>query len=617
MAISRPATSAAQAVRARTVPWRTDAAIVLVVLVVAASLRLYDLASTGQNVYYAAAMQSMLGSWHNFFFVAFDPAGALSVDKPPLGFWLQALSARTFGFHYWALALPQALAGSTAPPILYFMVRGRYGRGVAATAALALAIVPASVASARNNSLDTITMLLMLIAAWAVLRSLEDGRVRWLLPGALACGLAFNTKMFMAFVPLPAFALAYAVAWRGSWRARWRGVALAAGVLTAVSLSWVTAVGLTPANDRPVIYNGYGNSIWALTFRFNGLNHVTGTPPQSRVRSSIDGTEGQADAAELSSRAPWRLFAGRLGGQIGWFLPIAIAGSVVLLRRRARAPADVLWASWFLSALAVFTVTRELPPQYLEAMAAPTALCAAIGLAALLELARRRPVIAAAGGVGLAAYAIYLLNLSNETRWYGTGVVAAIGVSVAAVALHRGGGRRVPAWVAPVFAAGALLMGPAVWSVATALEPQTGSAARYPIGGPADLRDYPPAPGGDNPGSGQAGDDPVLAFLQQNTTSNQYLVLTERSLHGNAVYYMLVSHRPVFTLDAFATEQEAERGVSELVAAGRLRYLELQPEGPWTDPSLAFGAWFEATCRDITRPGLTPLGPFHLYDCRP
>ena len=44
--------------------------------------------------YYAAAVQSMASSWHNFVFGAFDPAGTLSVDKLPCALWMQALSAR-------------------------------------------------------------------------------------------------------------------------------------------------------------------------------------------------------------------------------------------------------------------------------------------------------------------------------------------------------------------------------------------------------------------------------------------------------------------------------------------------------------------------------------------
>ena len=48
--------------------------------------------------YYGAAVKSMLTSWHTFFFASFDPGGFLAIDKPPLGFWLQALSAKLLAF---------------------------------------------------------------------------------------------------------------------------------------------------------------------------------------------------------------------------------------------------------------------------------------------------------------------------------------------------------------------------------------------------------------------------------------------------------------------------------------------------------------------------------------
>jgi len=65
------------------------------------------------NFYYAATVKNMLSSWHNFFFASFD-AGLVSVDKPPLGFWIQAASAYLLGFHPLSLLLPQALCGSDA-----------------------------------------------------------------------------------------------------------------------------------------------------------------------------------------------------------------------------------------------------------------------------------------------------------------------------------------------------------------------------------------------------------------------------------------------------------------------------------------------------------------------
>ena len=80
------------------------------ILILSAFVNLFQLTSEGYgNTYYAAAVKNMLTSWRNFFFVTFD-AGFVSVDKPPLGFWIQAASAKVFGFQGWSIILPQALA---------------------------------------------------------------------------------------------------------------------------------------------------------------------------------------------------------------------------------------------------------------------------------------------------------------------------------------------------------------------------------------------------------------------------------------------------------------------------------------------------------------------------
>src|SRR5579872_888786 len=81
------------------------------VLIVAALLNFWDLSKEGYaNTYYAAAVRSMSESWHAFWFNSLDPAGFVTIDKPPLGFWLQVASAKVFGYNGVALMLPQALA---------------------------------------------------------------------------------------------------------------------------------------------------------------------------------------------------------------------------------------------------------------------------------------------------------------------------------------------------------------------------------------------------------------------------------------------------------------------------------------------------------------------------
>ena len=66
-----------------------------VLLVLAAVLNLWSLEPNGwANDYYSAAVRSMSPSWHDFLFGSFDRGGVMTVDKPPLALWVQALSAR-------------------------------------------------------------------------------------------------------------------------------------------------------------------------------------------------------------------------------------------------------------------------------------------------------------------------------------------------------------------------------------------------------------------------------------------------------------------------------------------------------------------------------------------
>src|SRR6185312_10402500 len=81
-------------------------------LALAAVLNLWALSRNGwANTYYAAAVRSMSTSWHDFLFNAFDPSGVMTLDKPPLALWVQALSVRAFGYSSLSILLPQALMG--------------------------------------------------------------------------------------------------------------------------------------------------------------------------------------------------------------------------------------------------------------------------------------------------------------------------------------------------------------------------------------------------------------------------------------------------------------------------------------------------------------------------
>lgn len=257
--------------RERLWSWLALAAI----LALGAFLRFYRLgADSIGNTYYAAAVKSMLTSWHNFFYVAFEPGGSVTVDKPPLGFWLQALSAAVFGLNGFALALPQALAGVFSIGVLYHLVQRRFGVWAGLLSALTLAVTPVAIATERNNTIDGLLVLVLLLAAWAFIKATESGQTRYLLLGALLVGIGFNIKMLQAIMPLPAFYALYLLGARRPWKTRLWQLLAASVLLITVSLSWALAVDTVSADARPYIGSTETNRVMELIIGHNGLDRL-------------------------------------------------------------------------------------------------------------------------------------------------------------------------------------------------------------------------------------------------------------------------------------------------------------------------------------------------------
>jgi 4-amino-4-deoxy-L-arabinose transferase-like glycosyltransferase len=209
------------------------------ILLISIVMNFYELGKNGFGSYYPAAIRSMLDNWHNFFFVAYDPGGFVSIDKPPVGFWLEATSAKIFGFNSVSILLPQALAGVLSVWLLYYLVRRHFGVVAGLLAALALALNPISILTNRNVTIDSTLTLVLLLGAWTVLKAAETGRLRWLLLTAFIVGIGFNIKTLEAYLVVPAYGLLYLLAAPHRLRKRIGHLALAGVLLLAVSLSWV------------------------------------------------------------------------------------------------------------------------------------------------------------------------------------------------------------------------------------------------------------------------------------------------------------------------------------------------------------------------------------------
>src|SRR6201994_3544936 len=288
----------------------------IAVVGIAGLLNLWGLGINGwANTYYSAAVRSMTTSWHDFLFASLDKTGLMTVDKPPLALWVQALSARIFGFHPLSILIPQALMGAAAAALTYDLTRRRFGRPAGFVAGIALATTPIAVAMSRHNNPDELLVLCCVAALWFAVRALEDGRTKWLVLSGMCVGLGFETKMAVALMVVPGIALAYLwVAPRGRVAAL-RQLTLGGLALAVVGLAWPLLVTLTPAADRPWISGTSDNSIWSLIFGYNGVGRVAG---QAGTPGGGFGGGGGGGGASGGATGITRLLGAGVGDPGGW-----------------------------------------------------------------------------------------------------------------------------------------------------------------------------------------------------------------------------------------------------------------------------------------------------------
>lgn len=255
--------------------WKIDYLLVLIVLF-SAILNLYSLGDAGSNTYYTAAVKSMLQNFHAFFYGSLDSAGFITVDKPPVALWIQAASAYLLGVSDFSVLLPEALAGVISVTLMYVLIKPKFGRSAALISSLVLACSPIFVGVVRTNNVDSILILTLLIAAWALMKSVEKQKVGWLILSVVLVGVGFNIKMLQAYMVLPAFYLFYFLSVKVSWKKRILHLVIASVVLAGVSLSWAVVVDSVPKSERPYIGSSQTNSVLELALGYNGISRLTG-----------------------------------------------------------------------------------------------------------------------------------------------------------------------------------------------------------------------------------------------------------------------------------------------------------------------------------------------------
>jgi 4-amino-4-deoxy-L-arabinose transferase-like glycosyltransferase len=562
--------------------WIIARSALTALLAIGTFLRFYHLGQAGVNEYYAAAVKSMLLSWHNFFFVAFEPGGTISVDKPPLGLWIEALSAYLFGFNGFALTLPNAFAGVLSIFLIYKLVRRPFGQWAGLAAAAVLAVMPVAIATERSNTSDGMLVLVLLLAAWAFLQSVYSGKARWLFLGVLIVGLGFNFKMLQAFLPLPAFYALYLFGTKGQWLRKAIYLSAATALLLAVSFSWAMAVDLTPAADRPYVDSSRNNSVMELIFGWNGLTRL-----MSPLSITFFGLPG-----------PLRLFKWPLVGEASWLLPFILGGLIMLAIELWKRPfgelhaSFILWAGWLLIAVIFFSYSQGLMHNYhLIMIGGPIATLTAMTLWALWQIMQRQRFLGWALTIllvgGTLAFETHALR-SNTTLDLLVidiaGILFGLGI---AIAVTSGWRPRFSSAALGIMLA-AMMVVPVVWSGLTTFNnyppylPSAGPGAgnARPGGGINDAWHVPIIPG-------------LLNYLLNNTQPGTYLFATGNA--RTAASYILATDRPVLALGGFhdyCDEVQLNKFIS-LVKSGQLRFAQLSGAFYWHQ---AIAQWVMQNC---------------------
>jgi 4-amino-4-deoxy-L-arabinose transferase-like glycosyltransferase len=464
----------------RTVTAVVAGAPLAAVMLVGAVLRLWSFDRVGANPFYDAAVRSMGLSWHNFFFGAFEPGGQVSIDKAPADLWLQVASVKLFGFSGVATRLPEVAAGVVAIPLLYALVRRLFGRTAGLGAAAAMAVLPAAILTAHSDTMDSVMMLLDVLAAWLVVVGAQSRRAWPVVAAGAVLGLAFNVKLFQALIITPALIVLMVLAVQLPIRRRIAVLGGSLAAFLAVGLGWIVAASMTPLSGRPWPIGSTDGSIWSVVFGFNGIDRLRS--PASNAALKLDppgllrffGSSGHHYAATVGSMLLAALVLGAAAGAV------AMVGSNPRSEgRRLRVVGAAFFGVWLLIGAGLLSHMQRMQPRYLEAVTPAIAAVVGIGVARLAtDGGERRMAALALAGAGAVAAAGGVL-IAHPPWWAALLALAATtGAALAAVVVSPR--RRATALVAFGLVAVLAVPGWAALNVARAHASDAGLPSRMP-----------------------------------------------------------------------------------------------------------------------------------------
>ncbi|MEV7321302.1 glycosyltransferase family 39 protein [Streptomyces sp. NPDC093970] len=597
---------------ARTWAERHERPLLGAVAAVAALLYFWGIWHSAYHAFYASAVRSMTDSPLAFLYGSFDPAGSITLDKLPGFLWPQALSALLFGFHPWALVIPQALEGVAAVLLLHVVVRRWAGATAGLLAALFLTLTPVTVGLARSVTEDAPFATVLLLAAEAAQRATARARLRTLVLAGGWVGVAFQCKMLEAWAVLPALAVPYLVAAPTSLRRRIRDLAVSGAVMLAVSLSWMLVATLTPSAARPYLDGTTDNSPFGLVVGYNFLTRFRELGVDASGTGSIVADRAHGRVPAGMGDGVWKMFSPGIATQTGWLYPLAAlglaAGLVTLWRRRVPRtdPAlagHLMWGVWLVTFFVVFSfgsVTGH--TYYMGVVAVALSALAAAGVTQV----RGRRLLCAVFAVDVAWCAALALTCPRFFPW---SVAVAAGLCLPGLALLVAD-RRSRHRTGLALALAAVLVVPTVWS-ASALSLRYNQPGGFGRVGPDSVRVHNPA------SALTPAQRRVLAYLTAHRDGARYLAAVPR--WQAAAPYILAADAPVLPVGGFTARvpYPAAPAFHRLIATGGLRYVVLgradltrRARGART-PGRALMRWVLGHCAPV------PVSGYTVYRCGP
>jgi 4-amino-4-deoxy-L-arabinose transferase-like glycosyltransferase len=234
---------------------------------------------------YASISREMLDnkSYLQLFDLGYD-----YLDKPPMLFWLSALSMKIFGVHDWAYRLPSFLFALLAVYATYRLALLFYKKEIAQLSAMVLAASQALFLITHDVRCDTMLMGWVTLSLWQMAAWYQTGHWKYFIIAFIAMACGMMTKGPIALL-VPAFSFVPHFILRREWKQlfRWEylvGAIIIVIMLIPMSIGLYQQFDLHPGkliNGVP-IQSGLRFYYWTQSFGrytgenvFNELNHFT------------------------------------------------------------------------------------------------------------------------------------------------------------------------------------------------------------------------------------------------------------------------------------------------------------------------------------------------------